>query len=298
MITVRQDRIVYPDGEEISVREAYLPHGGNLAIKIQQAPENLQPVIQRVASEYRSWRNANLSISAEDEEEAVLKKALLYDQYRRVLDEPDVDQFDSRGALQPTALEEFCYYLYRPLLQRQAHELAVGKYDVFQGMYFSSTSFEEFAQMPEPQYPTSTIDFMIGKRVSSKVETETAAREELLYVPAVAIECKTYLDRPRFVEADYLAGRIKAGFPNCIFLVLSEFLKLDTKEVDLVRTPIDKIYVVRRAKNIDRKIRRQKGILLERIYEEAILDMYRVVRQHLTGEWKAANIFEQTGILK
>lgn len=290
--------MIYPDGEELDVSETFHQHGANLAVKIAQATGELQPVIQRVGHAYRGWRGANLDVDTADEEAAVLRKAELYDEYRRVLDEPDVDNFDSRGALQSSALEEFCYYMLKPVLNQYSQELAVGRYDVFQGMYFTSENFTSFAAMPQPVYPHSTMDFIIGKRVVSRTSSDVEQQETSVFVAAVAIECKTYLDRPRFVETDYIAGRFKAGFPNCLFIVLSEYLKLDTTEVDLLRTSIDRIYVIRRSRNVDRKIRRAKGIPLEPVHRPALVDLYRTVKSHLTAEWSAETSFDETGILK
>lgn len=297
-IQVRGGRLVYSNGEELEFNQPYFQHEANLAVKIASAPEPLQPVIQEVGQRYREWRNQNLAIDHTGEEAAVIRKAELYDEYRRILDRPDVDAFDSRGALQPSALEEFCFYLLKPILEANASLLAIGKYDVFQGMYFTSGNLEEFTRIPGPQYPRGTLDFIVGKKIQSTISTESGQRSETLYVAAVAIECKTYLDRPRFVEADYLAEQIKTGFPNCLFIILSEYLKLDVREVNLPRTEIDKIYVIRRSKNIDRKIRRAKGIELGAIHAEAVVDLYNQVKAHLTGDWSGSQTFEDTGILK
>lgn len=46
----------------------------------------------------------------------VEEQTRLYQEYRELLDDARVDVFDARGALQPSALEEFCAFLFAPLM--------------------------------------------------------------------------------------------------------------------------------------------------------------------------------------
>ena len=124
------------------------------------------------------------------------------------------------------------------------------------------------------------------------------SRLRRIVVPAVAIECKTYLDRPRWIESDVLASRIKAGFPRCLYIVISEFLKLDLSKVDVLGSRVDRVYVFRRAQNVDRRIRRAGGTGLAALHVPAVLDFYRVVKEHLSDPWSAAEDWTESGIIK
>lgn len=288
-------------GKEYELGPRY-PHGSNIYKKVN-APdiakdENKLMLIRHVAEKYLNWRSAALSVEHTDESRFVERQTTLYQDYRNFLDEPRIDAFDSRGALQPSALEEFCYFLFRPLLVDYGEAIAVGHHNVFQGMYFTSPSFSEFSVMPTPRYPVGNLDFVIGKKLESRIVADEQQSEQTLYLPAVAIECKTYLDRPRYIESDILASNIKRGFPGCLYVVLSEFLKLDLNKVSVLGSPIDKIYVLRRAQNVDRKIRRTSNAPLPPLHFPAVKDLFDQVNKHLTEDWSAPENWSNTGVLK
>lgn len=281
------------------------PHGSNVLKKARDAHKELggprQALIREIATKYAQWRRDAEALLCDDldrPEQFVAAQADLYHAYRDVLDEPRVDAFDSRGALQPSALEEFCYFLLRPLFVDREAELAIGHREVFQGLYFTAPSFAAFADMPTPHYPVGNLDFVIGKRLTSRLDSGSASRSHDIYVPAVALECKTYLDRPRWIESDILASSIKRGFPGCLYVVVSEFLKLDVKKVNVHGSAIDKVYVLRRAKNVDRGIRRAGGATLKPIHAPALVDLFERVRDHLHGTWTSPDAWEESGVLK
>lgn len=288
-------------GRDVALGPSY-PHGSNIFKKLNdrdvQADTGKAELIGEIASRYLQWRDSALAVDASNEEEFVRDQVGLYQTYRDLLDEPRVDVFDSRGALQPSALEEFCFFLFHPAIEQYETEMAVGHYEVYQGLYFTAPKFSEFAIMPTPNYPVGNLDFVIGKRLESKLSTDADERTHIIYVPAVAVECKTYLDRPRWVESDNLAASIKRGFPRCLYVVISEFLKLDLSKVNVIGSLIDHVYVFRRAQNVDRRIRRTAGTGLQPLHVPAVLDFYQTVKAHLSEDWEAPEDWTTTGILK
>lgn len=283
---------------------AKMPHGSNIAKKLDDAEvlacKTRSPLINEIESRYKRWSADALKADSKDIEQFIKRQTELFEAYRDFLDDPRVDAFDSRGALQPSALEEFCFYLLRPLLEQYAAEIVVGHYEVFQGLYFTASSFREFAKMPRPQYPVGNLDFVIAKKLTSELRSNgtEAASTKTIYVPAVAVECKTYLDRPRYIESDILATSIKRGFPSCFYVVLSEFLKLDLEKVNLFGSQIDKIYVLRRAQNVDRRIRRSDGKGLTPLHVPAVRDLFFAVKTHLERDWAAPEAWTKSGVLK
>lgn len=279
--------------------DARHPHGSNIYKKLADATDHAD-VIEDVAKSYLRWRSAaeELDLDPDAEEAYVKAQTDLYSSHRDLLDEDRVDVFDSRGALQPSALEEFCGFLFAPLLARYEGKIAVGHHLVYQRLYFTAKNFEEFSQMPTPQYPTGNLDFVIGKEIDSHLATEFSGKTTKIYVPAVAVECKTYLDRPRYIESEILATNIKRGFPRCLYIVVSEYLKLNLDRVDVFGSQIDRIYVWRRSQNVDRKIRRRDGIGLEPLHVPAVLDFFQAVREHLEQDWAAPEEWDGSGILK
>ncbi|CAN5889590.1 hypothetical protein BH18ACT11_BH18ACT11_10370 [soil metagenome] len=142
------------------------------------------------------------------------------------------------------------------------------------------------------------MDFVIGKKLESRIVADERQATSTIYVPAVAVECKTYLDRPRYIESDILARNIKNGFPSCLYVLISEFLKLDLSKVSVIGSSIDKIYVFRRAQNVDRMIRCAANTPLSPIHVPAVHDFFAQVKKHLTEDWLSPEDWSNTGILK
>lgn len=281
------------------------PHGSNVLKKARDAyrsaDEPRKELIREVAAAYSSWRRAAEQTPCRDTGAPgrfVSRQVSLYEGYRNLLDDARMDAFDSRGALQPSALEEFCYFLLKPLLDPYGDSIAVGHRDAFQGLYFTAKNFDDFNQLPTPNYPVGNIDFVIAKPVEAKMTTAAGSSGTTIYVAAVALECKTYLDRPRWIESDILAATIKRGFPGCLYIVVSEFLKLDLTNVNVLGSQIDKVYVLRRAKNVDRSIRRADRTGLKPLYAPAVEDLFCHVRDHLRSGWASPEAWESSGVLK
>lgn len=291
-------------GREIDFGRSH-PHGSNILRKATDrsviARREELALIDELAAQYLSWRDAAAAVtfSFEDtSEEFVATQTELYTQYRDLLDEPRFDVFDSRGALQPSALEEFCTFLFLPVTDAFKTKLMLGHQDVFKGLYFTSPSFKDFAKLPVPRYPTDNVDFVIAKEITSRFTTDLSDHLETILVPAVAVECKTYLDRPRWNECDLLATNVKRGFPRCKVIILAEFLKLDLNRVNLIGSLVDHIYVLRRTKNVDRKVRRVAGTALGQIHTPAVQAFFNAVVEHLTTDWEAPEDWQASGVLK
>lgn len=119
-----------------------------------------------------------------------------------------------------------------------------------------------------------------------------------IYVPAVAVECKTYLDRPRWRDSAALATSIKQAFPRCLYVVISELLKLDLDKVNIIGSQVDRVYVFRRAQNVDRGVRRATGAALPPLHVPAVLDVFTVVEEHLSQDWASPEDWRTTGFVK
>lgn len=87
--------------------------------------------------------------------------------------------------------------------------------------------------------PTAIIekkdhDFAIGVNVQSsfKCRGEEQDNTEIWDLPAIAIECKTYLDKTMLQDVSTAAEQIKAKNPNARYIVVAEWLKL-TESINL-----------------------------------------------------------------
>lgn len=281
------------------------PHGTNILKKAADGGSGKRTkLLKEVAARYSSWRTA-ASIAPTEAEKAhdwrgfVERQVRLFGPYRDSLDTKEVDDaFDSRGALQPSALEELCTYLFQPLLESLGGGAELGKHEVFHGLYFSSADYKSFAKLPEPRYQAASVDFVICKKLNSLFSAGDQQHKADVFVPIVAVECKTYLDRPRWFASEILADNLKRGFPYCRQFLLAEFLKLETSKVNIVGSRVDHIYVLRRTENIDRKVRRAKDTKLPPIHVDAVFHFFDDVRRHLTARWEPLQSWKETGVLK
>jgi len=70
------------------------------------------------------------------------------------------------------------------------------------------------------------------------------SREELIRVPAVAIEVKTYLDKTMLNEAQFAAQLIKRGNSSCHAYIVAETNAVSVKELPQ-ESPVDEIFILR-----------------------------------------------------
>lgn len=107
---------------------------------------------------------------------------------------------------------------------------------------------------------------------------------EILQVPAVAIECKTYLDKTMLEGSSTAGAQLLARNPNAMYVVVAEWLKL-TDKVNLKKYRVDQIFVLRKQKNTDREFRYDEGYEKNPIYPDVVEALFEMVREHLTNTW-------------
>lgn len=103
-------------------------------------------------------------------------------------------------------------------------------------------------------------------------------------VPAVAIECKTYLDKTMLEGSSRAADEIKARNPNGLYYVVCERLKLSSA-VNLKKYSVDQIYVLRQERNIDREYRLLDNYEGNPIATEVVEHLFASVRSALVTDW-------------
>ena len=109
-------------------------------------------------------------------------------------------------------------------------------------------------------------------------------------IPAVAIECKTYLDKTMLEGSSTAAEQLKHRNPNAIYIVVAEWLKL-TEQVNLKKFKVDQIYVLRKQKNTDREYRYADTYIKNSIFEDVVQHLFDTVRNHLTADWEGGISF-------
>ena len=264
---------------------------GNKKYKDARSRQYLGEIYER----YASWKAENEKLigpskDVTDDDEGVLQERVrLLNDYKDFLDSQHyAEHFDSRSNLHSSVLEEFMFYLFRDLAGSISPNALVGKSHSFKDIFFKAQSFSSMLEQPYALIEKKDHDFAIGSSITSKLITKGSDITETHTwdIPAIAIECKTYLDKTMLQDVSTAAEQIKHKNPNAKYIVVSEWLKL-TESVNLRKFKIDQIYVLRKQKNTDREFRYADGYLKNPIYSDVVEHLFYYVREFLTEDWEA-----------
>jgi len=301
-----------------------LVHEGNLVRKEQEGGKysdaESKAYLAEIRAEYDKWHAANLALvgptatTAANDEQTVAKRVDLLVTYKDFLDQQKyAEHFDSRSNLHSSVLEQFIYYLFRDLAASFGSQALIGKSHSFKDIFFHPPNFKSMLEHPHARVERKDHDFVLGVSVSATMATtqqdphpysdseppasvkEARAvygagiyddREEHTFdLPAVAIECKTYLDKTMLEASSRAADELKARCPNALYIVVMEWLKL-TENINLMKYQVDQIYVFRKQRNTDREYRYLPGYEKKPIDAGVVWHLYQAVRGHLTSDWE------------
>lgn len=201
---------------------------------------------------------------------------------------PVFDSLDNNGqvALGYTIMEEFFYLLFQKKVESMnvEHEnLFIGKGNSYVSLSFTPASFGELFSNPKAYIHTKDQDFVLGANVEIMIKADGEQETTTTVILAVAIECKTYLERNMLDSCAATASRLKTAMPYCIYIVASEYMKMSDAAPEL--TDIDEVYILCRAKNADRERRKRENLPLFDIDADLIIDLYNRVSRHLNAIW-------------
>jgi len=142
---------------------------------------------------------------------------------------------------------------------------------------------------PAPIERPETDDEMVEVPIFEPTDYEavglTDSAETLTFdIPAIAIECKTYLDKTMLEGSSRAAEEIKARNPSGLYYVVCERLKL-SGAVNLKKDSVDQIYVLRQERNIDREYRLLDDYEGNAISTEVVGHLFEAVRAALVTDW-------------
>jgi hypothetical protein len=264
-------------------------HGSKLRNKVQTCPE-LQPVWER----YSEWKEKSLAVTERDHA-GISSLVTFLNEYKASV-EPILDSRpnSAQEVLQPSILEEFFEYLFCRIESGFGERLLRAPAAAFIELVFNPKDIHSLAQLPEHTIRRKDQDFVIGSNVLVRFGDETARNNprETLTIPAVAIECKRYLERNMLDECSGTAEKVKKATPYCLFLVVAEFLKMDDCRPELSK--IDEIYILRRQRNSDRLA---LNFVPNPIHSDLVIEIYAKVLEHLSRIWWNPESALQTGKL-
>jgi hypothetical protein len=291
-----------------------LVHGDNLTAKENHRTKYQDALSKQYLAEirekYNKWHRENIAligpsyIVSENDINIVTERVRLFEDYKNFIDQQKyAEKFDSRSNLHSSILEEFIYYLFKDLVKDFGDKVLIGKSHAFKDIFFAASNYVNMLEKPSAKIEIKDHDFVIGVTVKALLETEkqTHSREQLseiadeekpkdseihyFDIPAVVIECKTYLDKTMLEGSSRAAEELKARNPNGVYMVVMEWIKL-SEQVNLRKYQVDQIYVLRQQKNTDREYRFQEGYSKNPINPNVIWHLYCTVRNHLTTDWK------------
>ena len=273
-------------------------HGNNLEQKEKHQTKyrdaDSRRYLVEIRERYNQWKSANEELvgptadAGANDSEIIAERVRLLNDYKEFLDQQHyAEKFDSRSNLHSSVLEEFMYYLFRDIVRGISTTALIGKSHSFKDVFFRAPSYKEMVKTPHALVEIKDHDFAIGAsfKATMKCEGSVTAEEHNWDIPAVAIECKTYLDKTMLQDVSTAAEQLKQKNPNAMYIVVAEWLKL-TESVNLKKYKIDQIYVLRKQKNTDREFRYDAGYQKNPIYADVVEHCFNSVREFLTADWE------------
>jgi hypothetical protein len=273
-------------------------HGDNLQQKetaeVKYADPQARQFLREIRKQFDIWQKANHELKGPTrtktpkDGEIIRQRADLFTAYKDFLDQQKyAEKFDSRSNLHSSVLEEFIYYLFRDLVGDFAARALIGKSHTFKDIFFMPPNYEAMLDAPYARIERKDHDFAIGVSVSAVLNCAGQEKGETPHfqIPAVAIECKTYLDKTMLEGASMAAEQLKFRHPNALYLVVCEWLKL-TENVNLRKFKVDQIYVLRKQKNTDREYRFLPDYEKNPVYLDVVEHLFNTVRAHLISDWE------------
>jgi hypothetical protein len=199
--------------------------------------------------------------------------------------------------IRSSMLEEFFCHLFTDLIQKSLEtipeNLFIGKANSYVDLTFSPASFKEIFVSPNPYVHTKDQDFVLGVRLDLEIKSQEKSYQESIIIPALAIECKTYIERNMLDSCAGTARRLKSAMPYCIYIVAAEYMKLKDEQPEL--SDINEIYILCKASNAERLKFKKEKKSPHSIDENLILDLYNKINGHLNSIWWSPDKALETG---
>lgn len=273
-------------------------HGDNLRQKLngkgKYTNTKSKKFLAEIIPKYTEWKEKNLKLkgptSAEGlkDEDTIRQRVKLLTDYKDFIDQQKyAEHFDSRSAFHSAVLEEFMYYLFKDLVEEFSSGALIGKAHTIKDIFCLPANFKEMIVKPCLLIEKKDHDFVIGVNINATFvcKGQKQGQADVFQIPAVTIECKTYLDKTMLEGSSTAAEELKLINPNAIYLVVAEWLKL-TGSVNLNKFKVDQIFILRKQKNTDREYRFLPDYAKNPIHDDVVIRVFNLIREHLTRDWE------------
>ena len=275
-------------------------HGDNIKQKINKPKAKYEDEISRqylseIETKYLIWKRKNLKLlgpysSMDDStsERIIKRRVALYNSYKDFIDQQQyAELFDSRSNLHSSVLEEFMFYLFKDIAREGNNAALVGKAHAFKDFFFNPLNYSDMLNKPNIKVEKKDHDFIIGSQIRAvlSVEGSEEKEKEIWNIPAVAIECKTYIDKTMLEASSTAAEQLKVKNPDALYLIVSEKVKL-TDKINFKKYKVDQIFILRKEKNIDRENTFNGHYIRKPVYPDVVYKLFLEVKNHLTTDWE------------
>jgi hypothetical protein len=219
----------------LNMLREYFYHERNLQGKIDKDYKGKSDIFKTFKiSDYDPYKKNQLSINGVDKKSIFKKVSLLNDYYCQIDRFLNINNYiTTQSKVRSTILEEFCGFLFKDL-----PTVAILDFNFFNKKVYAGVAIDRNGKV----FPkTKDVDFCIGK----KVDTDFGGQKYKIIVPLIAIECKTWLDKTMFSEAQFTSQKLKQGTPNVKVYVLAGYSGISKNEIPSKgQTPIDQVYLI------------------------------------------------------
>lgn len=237
---------------------------------------------------YQQYRNKIDSLELIEEQD-IRELVRATNEYRRNV----INIFENRNnsgqeGFRSTILEEFFCHLFKNLVDKalDSHSsLYIGKGNSYVSLGFSPKSLENLFENPVPYIHTKDQDFIIGCEIDVEINLsgKSGNKKNSTIIPVLAIECKTYIERNMLDSCAATATRLKNAMPYCMYILASEYMKMDEAFPEL--TDIDEIFILCKASNSEREKFKKEKQPPHSIDENLIVELFEMVKKHFRKKW-------------
>lgn len=264
----RKQRIVQ-ENMSILAKTFPTPHFDKLkaTIESEKLPPGDKSQVEKTIKHYEQWiADIDIIMASDMPTDQRLQKMIdLLNQYRirmdidLIFDSQDDWLYRQKGQikLDNSVIEEFLPRLINVCLKSEISQLNV---DIGPIKAFSAIWFDSGLLKPEIggglNLRSKDQDFAISRPLYLKASNTPDFQysvDKFTNLAYAAAECKTNLDKTMFQEACATAGDLKSAIPGAKYFLLCEWL--DMSPISSAITPIDQVFILRKAKRINSNIR-------------------------------------------
>jgi len=261
------------------VRKNYITHGTLLENRLSKNKDDRY--LSEMYERYLVWAKQSDELNSDVPSE-LAKKIRILNEYKNFVDEMPHKQQDK---IPSSVMEEFLFYLFKDIPDIKssidAGLVFLGSAKAYTDLSFAPKNLRDFLTYPNVFINYKNQDFTISKMLKCTFECNGKQEKREIIVPAVAIECKTYIPSTMLGQSIYEAQLLKQGNPYSLYVIVAEQNAL-SDDVSLKNIPIDEIFILRKQKRNSQKNRvSDKKPLDYCVFKE----LYDFVKDYLKKDW-------------